>query len=300
MKVLITGANGFIGRHLVKALALEGHFVVGLDRQEKPLIENISRYFSGDILDKDIVEKAMEGIEVVVHLADALIGHQTEVSNEKAMENNFLGTKNVLSAFSKEKSARKIIYSSSGKVYGDIKFLPITEEHPTLPRSPYGKSKLIIERLIDFYANNKKLFVIFRIFNVFGPGQKDSFLLPTILNQLKQSQKIVLRDIAAKRDYIYLDDVISVFVLAIEKEIEPGLSVFNICSGKDASAKEIVSKVSQLKKTPVEIEVDRTRLRKDEKDVECGSFEKAKKILDWSPKYSLRQGLEETIKSINN
>jgi nucleoside-diphosphate-sugar epimerase len=296
MKVLITGANGFIGRHLVDALLSKGYFVNGFDRQEKPLIENISRYFSGDVLDKDMVEKAMEGIEIVVHLADALIGHQTEVNNEKAMENNFLGTKNVLSAFSKEKSAKKFIYSSSGKVYGDIKFLPITEEHPTLPLSPYGKSKLIVERLIDFYVNSEKSFVIFRIFNVFGPGQKDSFLLPTILNQLKQSQKIVLKDIAAKRDYVYLDDVISAFVLAIEKEIEPGLSIFNICSGKEASAKDIVSEISQLKKTPVEIEVGRTQLRKDEKDVEYGSFEKAKKILGWSPKYSLRQGLEETTK----
>lgn len=296
MRVLITGINGFIGKHLVSALISGGHLVSGLDRQEKPLVENINNYFSGDVLDKIAVEKALEGAEAVVHLA-ALTSHKDIVDNKfESLEINFLGTKNVLDAFSKSDTAKKFIYSSTGKVYGDIKSLPITEDHPTLPLNILGKSKLITEKLIDFYASeSNKSFVIFRIFQVFGLGQSENFLVPTILKQLEESNKIVLGDIKAKRDYIYINDAIKAFVLAIEKEIGPGLSLFNICSGEARSAKDIVDEISKIKNIPVEIEINPDLLRKDEKEIEYGSFEKAKKILDWQPQHSLQKGLEETI-----
>lgn len=296
MKILITGVNGFIGQHLSQALVSKGHFVVGLDCQEKPLTKDINNYFSGDVLDKQIVEKAVEETDVVVHLA-ALTSHQDIVDNKfETLEVNFLGTKNVLDAFSESKSAQKFIYSSSGKVYGEIKFLPITEEHPTLPLNILGKSKLITERLIDFYTDNKKSFIIFRIFNVFGPGQKDNFLVPTILNQIKESNKITLGDTKAKRDYLYISDLIDAFVLVIEKDINSGLSIFNICSGRDLNAEEIVSEISKIKQLPIEIEINPALSRKDEKEVEYGSYEKAKQIFGWYPQYSLKKGLEETIK----
>lgn len=269
MRILITGINGFIGQHLARALISKGHFVVG----------------SGDVLDKKIVEKAIEGVDVVVHLA-ALTSHKDIVENKfETLEVNFLGTKNVLDAFLKSKSAKKFIYSSTGKVYGNVKFLPITEEHPTLPINALGKSKLITEKLIDFYANNEKAFIIFRIFNVFGPGQKDNFLVPTILKQIKKSNKITLGDIKAKRDYIYIDDLINAFVLAVEKDIDSGLSIFNICSGKGISAKEIVSEISKATNAPIEININPALFRKDEEDVEYGSYEKAKQILGWRPKH---------------
>lgn len=296
MKILITGVNGFIGQHLARALIAKGHFVRGLDLGEKSLIENLSDYIFGDILDKKVAEKAVGGIEAVVHLA-ALTAHQEIVDNKfEALGINFWGTKNILDALSKSASAKKFIYSSTGKVYGDIKFVPITEEHPTLPLNALGKSKLITERLIDFYANNEKSFVILRIFNVFGPGQKGNFLIPTILNQLKKSDKIILGDIAAKRDYIYISDVIAAFISAIEKEIGTGLSIFNICSGQSFSARDIVSEVSQIKAAPIEISNDPALFRKDEKKDECGSYKKAEQTLVWQPRYSLKRGLEEIIK----
>ena len=296
MRILITGINGFIGQHLARALISKGHFVVGLDRQKKSLNEKISKYFSGDVLDKKMVEKAIEETDVIVHLA-ALTSHKDIVDNKfETLEVNFLGTKNVLDAFLKSKPAKKFIYSSSGKVYGNIKFLPIIEEHPTLPINVLGKSKLITERLIDFYANNEKSFIIFRIFNVFGPSQKDNFLVPTILKQIEKSNKIILGDIKAKRDYTYISDIINAFVLAVEKNIDSGLSIFNICSGKGINAEEIVSEISKINNAPIKIGIDQALFRKDEKDVEYGSYKKAKQILDWCPEHSLREGLDKTIK----
>lgn len=297
MKILITGINGFLGQHLARALISRGHFVRGLDLREKSLVENISDYVAGNILDKKITEKAIEGMEAVVHMA-ALTAHQEIVDNRfETLEINFLGTKNILDVFSKSASGKKFIYSSTGKVYGDIKFLPITEEHPTLPINILGKSKLITERLIDFYNNNEKSFVIFRIFNAFGLNQKDSFLIPTILNQIKKSAKITLGDTEAKRDYVYISDVIAAFVLAVEKNINPGLSIFNICSGQGFNAKNIVSEISRIKNVSITVSSDPKLFRKEEeKDVEYGSYEKAEQILGWRPQYSLKRGLEEIIK----
>jgi len=296
MRILITGINGFIGQHLARALISKGHFIIGLDRQKKSLNEKINKYFSRDVLDKKIVEKATGEADIVVHLA-TLTSHKEIVDNKfETLEVNFLGTKNVLDAFSKSKFAKKFIYSSTGKVYGNIKFLPITEEHPMLPINVLGKSKLIAERLIDFYANDEKSLIIFRIFNVFGPGQKDNFLVPTILKQIKESTEITLGDIKAKRDYIYIKDLINAFVLAIEKDIGSGLSIFNICSGKAISAEEIVSEISKINNAPIEVGINQALFRKDEEDVEYGSYEKAERAFGWHPKHSFKKGLEETIK----
>lgn len=296
MKILITGINGFIGQYLGRALISKKHSVIGLGRQKKPIIKDLYRYFYGNILDKKIIEKAIKGAHVIIHLA-ALTSHEDIVNNKlETLKINLEGTKNILDVFLKSKTIKKFIYCSSGKVYGDIKFLPITEEHPTLPLNTLGKSKLITEKLIDFYANNKKSFIIFRIFNVFGPGQKDNFLIPTILNQIKKSNNITLGDIKAKRDYIYINDLINAFILAIEKNINPELSIFNICSGNDTNAKEIVSKISKIKHSPIKININPILLRKDEKNIEYGSYKKAKQILGWCPKYSIERGLKEIIK----
>lgn len=287
MKVLITGINGFIGKHLSAALREKGHFVYGIDIGDS----------SGDVLDKEAVKKAMEGAETVIHLA-ALTSHQDIVGNKfKALEINFLGTKNVLDAFSESKTAKKFIYSSTGKVYGDIKFLPITEEHPLLPLNILGKSKLITEKLIDFYSkDSQKSFVIFRIFNVFGQGQRESFIVPNILSQINNSGKVELGNTKPRRDYVYIKDVARAFVLALENEIGPGISYFNICSGKAVNVEEIVSLMSKIKNKKIEINIDQGAfIRKDEKEIEYGSYEKIKNKLGWEPEYSLKKGLEEII-----
>ena len=209
MKILITGINGFIGQHLASELLKKGHYVIGLSRGNKCSIKSISKYFSGSVLDKELVTRAIKNVDVVVHLA-ALTAHKDIVDNRfKTLETNFLGTQNILNVFSKSKTTKNFLYASTGKVYGNIVKLPITETHPTNPLNILGKSKLITEKLIDFYAlatlsTSKKEFVIFRTFNVYGPGQGKNFLIPTIINQLSLNKKeITLGDIDAKRDYEY-------------------------------------------------------------------------------------------------
>ena len=279
MNILITGVHGFIGKKLAAALIARHHYVIGLGRQETTEVKNIT-YIQGDILDTQAVQKAMKGVHAVVHLA-ALTAHKDIVDNKfQALETNLKGTQNILQAFTKSKTAAKFIYSSTGKVYGKIQSLPITEEHPTLPLNSLGKSKLITEQLIDFYATPHKSSLIFRIFNVYGPQQKENFLIPTILKQLQKTTHLTLGDIKVKRDYTYIDDIINAFLLAIEQDLPTGVSIFNLCSQQGVSAEEIVQQMSKITKHNITIEVNQNLLRKDECPIEYGSFQKAKAILE--------------------
>jgi len=293
MEILITGVNGFIGHHLANGLIARGYSITGLGQEKECLVKGISSYFTGSVLDKGLIQKVMESVEVVIHLA-ALTGHKDIVDNRfTALEINFLGTKNVLDAFSKSKAAKKFIYSSTGKVYGRAE-LPFSEQQTPNPLNILGKSKLITEKLIDFYNDNKKEFIILRIFNAYGPKQSQNFLIPTILGQL-DSNKIVLGDVKAKRDYVYIEDVIKAFISAIEKKMQ-GLSIFNVCTRKSTSAEEIVEIVSKIKGIEIKVKNNSSRLRSDEVDVEYGLYDKAKDVLGWEPKYGVKEGLTHMIK----
>ena len=300
MNIFITGINGFIGKHLAKMLIANKHYVIGLDIQEECAVSSVSEYFKGSVLDDTIIKKVMKNVDVVVHLA-ALTAHKDIVNNKfEALEINFRGTKNILDAFVNSPRARRFIYSSTGKVYGDIKSLPITETHPALPLNILGKSKYITERLIDFYNSGEKKIVIFRIFNVYGPEQKENFLVPTILSQISNvpnnsETEIVLGDIVSERDYVYIDDVVRAFVLGAESKLKYCFSIFNVATGKGTNAKTIVDQIAKIKKSKIKIQVNKKLLRADEKDVEFASFEKAKKILGWEPIYNLKEGLEKII-----
>lgn len=279
MKILITGIDGFIGKHLLNALRERGHEVFG----------------SGDVLNKKILMDQVSKADVVIHLAGKTT-HKDLVENKfEALETNIDGTKNVLDAFVKSK-AKKFIYPSSGKVYGRIKNLPIEENHPVSPLNILGKTKSIAERLINSYADGDKEFIIFRIFQVYGKNQKENFLIPTILKQINLGKKeIVLGDTSAKRDYIYIDDVVSAFVKVIGGKGKSGLSIYNICTGVPSSAKDIVYLIGKIKKVNIKIKVNQKLLRSDETKVEYGSFELAKKEIGWEPKVSLEEGLRKLI-----
>jgi UDP-glucose 4-epimerase len=296
MKILITGINGFIGQHLTKELFSRGHEVIGLGRSKKCFSAKVFQYYSGNILDKKFVARTMRDIEIVVHLA-ALTSHK-EIVDDKftTLETNFLGTKNILDAFVSSKSTKKFFYSSTGKVYGKIQHLPISEDHKTNPMNLLGKSKCITEQLIDFYTSDKKEFITFRIFNIYGSRQKSNFLIPTILAQLnKKKTQIILGDIKAKRDYVFIDDLVRAFVLAIEKKGQLGLSIYNICTGIGSSAEEIVKIISVIKGKRIQAISNLSLLRSDEMENEYGSYEKAKNILGWEPKYSLQEGLRKLL-----
>ena len=296
MRILITGINGFIGQHLGRTLVKREHQVLGLGRDKQCVVRGVRAYYSGSILDKKLVEKATRDVEVVVHLA-ALTSHKDIVEKKfETLKTNLLGTKNVLDFFSQSKQTRKFLYASTGKVYGKIARLPISEDHSTNPLNILGKSKLITEQLIDFYNDDKKEFIIFRIFNIYGPTQRKNFLIPTILTQLaSRKREIVLGDIEAKRDYMYIDDLVNAFILAIEKKGTLGLSMYNICSGKSSSASQIVKIIEKIKGMDIKIKSNPNLVRRDEMKNEYGSFELAKKTFGWIPKVSLEEGLQKLL-----
>jgi UDP-glucose 4-epimerase len=301
MNVLLTGINGFIGRNLAYHLLRQGYGVVGIGTSKNCVVNDISAYYSGTILDNDLISKVIKNVDVIIHLA-ALTSHTDIVNNKfRTLEINLKGTQNILDAFNCSERAHKIIYSSTGKVYGEIKQVPITEKSPTKPLNILGKSKLITEQLIDFYSDSDKDFTIFRIFQIYGPNQQNNFLIPTILSQVdnicKKKVKIVLGDIKAKRDYVYVDDVINAFIKAIEVKNKSNLNIFNICTGQPSSAEEIVEIIAVKLGIHVDIEINKKLFRSDEMDVEYGSYKKAQNFLEWSPKFTLEQGLISTIEN---
>lgn len=295
MTIAITGINGFIGQHLARSLQKKGHKIIGIGKDDDCKVFNIS-YLKGDILDKKFLETVMQNVNTIVHLA-ALTSHEEIVNEkEKAEKVNLLGTKNVLDVFSKSK-AKRFLYTSTGKVYGKITYLPIDEKHPTIPQNILGKSKLKVEKLITSYKNKNKQLVIFRVFNVYGPGQSKNFLISTIFKQLSEGKKeLILGDIKAKRDYVYIDDLIHALVLAIESKLPFGISIYNVCTGIASSASEIVQSINKIKETSIKIKVNPDIIRKDESPKEYGSFKKTQKELGWKPKISLEEGLRKLCK----
>ena len=292
MKILITGINGFLGQYLATALLQKGHHIVGLGRNTSCALAGVV-YYAGSVLDKEVVRKSMEGVDAVVHLA-ALTAHADIVDNKfDTFQINLFGTKNVLDVM-KEVGVKKMVYASTGKVYGEVSKLPITEEQHVTPMNILGKSKFMTEQVIDFYADGDQEFVVFRIFNIYGPKQKGNFLVPTILNQLPASE-ITLGDITAERDYTYVDDAIRAFVMALEKSLGNGVHILNICSGRGTSAKEIVDIIGGHKGSEIKITVNSDLLRKDEKDIEYGSYAKAERLLGWRPTVSLEEGLKKLL-----
>ena len=299
-KVLITGVNGFIGKHLSKRLMSCGHHVVGLGRTEKNRAE-VSTYICGSVTDKASVDKALNGCEAVFHLA-ALTAHADIVDNRyETLKINLEGTLNVVEAFNKSKKAQRIFFTSTGKVYGDILKNPIKESHPLRPLNALGKSKAIAESVVDFYASDERDYVVYRIFNAYGPGQKRNFLIPTILSQLEffgpASQRICLGDTMAKRDYVYIDDLIDAFALGLEADLGGGFEAFNIASSRPLSAQDMVDEISDITGIKVEVSKDPSRIRKDEHPVEYGSYEKINRQLGWKPKTGIRQGIEKTLEA---
>jgi len=289
MTIAITGVNGFIGLHLAKKLLEKEYKVIGIGKDEESKVSNIS-YYKGDILDKTFLESVMRDVNAVVHLA-AITSHEDITNKKEETEKiNLLGTKNALDVFSKSK-AEKFLYASTGKVYGKVVYLPIDENHPTNPQNILGKSKLKVEKLIASYEDKTKQFTILRVFNVYGPGQNENFLIPTIFKQLSERNEIALGDIEAKRDHIYIDDLVDAFILAIEKKLPPGVYIYNICTQVSKSASEIVQLINKIKGLSIKIKVNSTLIRKDESKEEYGTFGKAKKELGWQPKINLEEGL---------
>lgn len=307
-KVLVTGAGGFIGSHLVEVLVKKGYNVRAfvhynsfnrwgwLDYVEKDIIDCVE-IFSGDIRDVAGVKKAMNDTQVVFHLA-ALIGiPYSYYSPDTYVDTNIKGTLNVLQA-ARELGVEKIIHTSTSEVYGTAQFVPITEEHPTNPQSPYAATKAGADFLaLSFYRSFELPVAVVRPFNTYGPRQSCRAVIPTIITQITSGRnEIKLGSLHPTRDLTYVKDTVEGFIAAAESEKSIG-QIVNIGSNFEISVGNLAKLIADIARVNINIgnEGERKRPIKSEVERLWADNKKANELLQWCPKYTLEKGLKETF-----
>lgn len=315
-QVLVTGADGFIGSHLVEALVRQGirtrAFVMynsfnswgWLDALPKEIQDNLD-VFSGDIRDPHGVEKAMTECEVVLHLAALIAIPYSYHSPDTYVDTNIKGTLNVLQA-AKKLGTKKVVHTSTSEVYGTARFVPISEYHPLQPQSPYSATKIGADQLaMSFYSSFDTPVAIIRPFNTYGPRQSARAVISTIITQLASGRKqLKLGAIHPTRDFNYVMDIVNGFRSIAESDAALG-EIINIGSNFEISIGDLAEMIADIMGVKIEIETDQQRLRpkKSEVDRLLADNTKAKKLIGWEPSYGglagLRKGLAETIEWFN-
>jgi NAD dependent epimerase/dehydratase len=311
-KILVTGADGFIGSHLVENLVHRGcevrAFVLynsfnswgWLDHAETELKKSLD-VFSGDVRDPHGVKQAMKGCDVVLHLA-ALIGIPYSYhSPDTYVDTNIKGTLNVVQA-ARELGVEKVVHTSTSEVYGTARFVPITEEHPLHGQSPYSASKIGADQIaMSFYSSFSTPVSIIRPFNTYGPRQSARAVIPTIITQIANGLRTLkLGALHPTRDFNYVADTVDGFIAVVEADRAVG-EVINIGSNYEISIGETVQMIADLMGAEVAIETDDVRLRPDKSEVErlWADNSKALRLAGWHPAYAgkdgLRKGLQKTL-----
>ena len=311
-KILVTGADGFIGSHLTEELVRKGYetkaFVLynsfnswGWLDHCGPDVRGQLEVFAGDIRDPHGVRKAMEGCEAVLHLAALIAIPYSYHSPDTYVDTNIKGTLNVVQA-ARELAVAKVIHTSTSEVYGTAKFVPITEGHPLQGQSPYSASKIGADQLaMSFYNSFGTPISILRPFNTYGPRQSARAVIPTVITQIaNKKREIKLGALKPTRDFNYVEDTVSGFVAALESDKAIG-EVVNLGSNFEISIGDTANTIADLMGAEIEILTDHQRLRPDKSEVErlWADNAKAKQLLKWQQKYEgiagFRKGLEKTI-----
>ncbi len=306
-QVLVTGAGGFIGSHLVEQLALTGAEVrafvrynsrgdPGLLRMLPPALFKQVHVIAGDLRDPSAMLNATRGINHVFHLG-ALIAipysyhHPVEV-----IETNIIGTLNVLNA-AREQGVERVVHTSTSEVYGTAQRVPMDEAHPLQGQSPYSASKIGADKIAESYFRSFDLPVVtLRPFNTYGPRQSARAVIPTIITQALTGEVVKLGNLEARRDLTYVADTVNGFLCVAEAEHVEG-DTFNLGTGQEVSVGELVEVIfSLLGKTPA-VEVERERLRPEKSEVQrlLSDNSSARQRLGWQPEMPLREGLRRTI-----
>lgn len=311
--ILVTGADGFIGSHLVEALIDRGIRVRAftyynsfnnwgwLDSLLQERLQKID-VFTGDIRDTGSVRKAMKDIDVVFHLA-ALIGiPYSYYSPESYVETNIGGTLNILQT-ARDANCERVLVTSTSEVYGTALYTPIDENHPRQAQSPYSATKIAADYIAEsFYRSFDLPVVIARPFNTYGPRQSARAVIPTIITQLLAGEtKIKLGSLEPIRDFLFIRDSVNGFIRLSECDGAVGEEV-NIASQEDVSIGELADNLIRLINPSASIISDNERLRPSRSEVMrlLGSNEKIMRLTDWAPRYSLKDGLNETIDWFRN
>jgi NAD dependent epimerase/dehydratase len=311
-KILVTGADGFIGSHLVEELIRQGYDVRGfvlynsfnswgwLENSPKEIRKNLD-VFVGDIRDPHGVKKAMSGCEIVLHLAALIAIPYSYHSPDSYVDTNIKGTLNILQA-GRELNVEKIVHTSTSEVYGTAQFVPITEDHPLQAQSPYSATKIAADQTaISFFRAFNTPVSIIRPFNTFGPRQSARAIIPTIITQiLKGKTSIKLGALHPTRDFSYIADMVRAFISVMRSELSIG-EVINIGSNREISIENLVRLISEIMNVKVNIETDKERFRPEKSEVNrlVSDSSKAQKLLNWNPDYKgeagFKRGLVETI-----
>jgi NAD dependent epimerase/dehydratase len=311
-KVLVTGADGFIGSHLTEALVLLGYkvraFVMynsfsswGWLDQVAPEVKGNFEVFVGDIRDPNGVRQAMRGCDKVLHLAALIAIPYSYHSPDTYIDTNIKGTLNVLQA-ARDFDIARVVQTSTSEVYGTARFVPITEDHPLQAQSPYSASKIGADQLaFSFFASFGTPVVIARPFNTYGPRQSARAVIPTIISQIASGRsKIKLGAVSPTRDFNYVRDTVRAFIASLESDLGLG-EVVNFGSSFEISIGDTAALIADVMNVNVEIITEETRLRPTGSEVErlWASNDKALELFGWKPAYGglegLRRGLVETV-----
>lgn len=307
-RVLVTGADGFIGSHLVELLVEKGFKVRAftfynsfntwgwLDTLSKDIMESVE-IFAGDIRDPNGVRKAMQGCQAIFHLAALIAIPFSYHSPDAYVDTNVKGTLNVLQA-ARDLETERVLVTSTSEVYGTAQYVPIDERHPFQGQSPYSATKIGADRLAEsFYRSFELPVTIVRPFNTYGPRQSARAVIPTIITQLLAGKvEIKLGSMTPTRDFNFVKDTANGFYEIFRAEKTVGEEI-NIASQKEISigrlAEEIICQINPV----AQIVCDEERLRPEKSEVNrlLGSNEKIRRLTEWVPQYTLARGLTETI-----
>lgn len=311
-KILVTGADGFIGSHLTERLIAEGYDVKAfvmynsfnswgwLDHCKK---ESVGQFevFAGDIRDPFGVKTAMQGCDAVLHLASLIAIPYSYHSPDTYVDTNVKGTLNVLQA-ARETGIKRLIHTSTSEVYGTAQFVPITEDHPLSGQSPYSATKIAADQLAySYYSSFDLPVVIARPFNTYGPRQSARAVIPTIITQIAAGNTdIKLGAISPTRDFNYVNDTVDGFIAILESEGGLG-EVINLGSNFEISIGDTAQLIAEVMETEINIITDEVRLRPKNSEVDrlWADNVKAKDIFGWQPNYAgidgFKNGLSDTI-----
>ena len=311
-KILVTGADGFIGSHLTEALVSQGYDVRAfvlynsfgswgwLDRCEAD-VKGMFEVFAGDIRDPHGVKAAMKGCDAVLHLAALIAIPYSYHSPDTYVDTNIKGTLNVVQA-ARELSVQRVVHTSTSEVYGTARFVPITEDHPLQGQSPYSASKIGADQIaMSFQASFGTPVTVLRPFNTYGPRQSARAVIPTIITQIAAGQRrIKLGAVHPTRDFNFVSDTVAGFIAALDAERAVG-EVINLGSNFEISIGDTAQAIAEVMGVQIELVTDDQRLRPEASEVErlWAANTKARKLLGWQPAYGGRdgflRGISETV-----
>ena len=312
MKVFVTGADGFIGSHLAEALVRSGHDVRALVQynsfNKKGWLDSLApemgdqiEVVAGDVRDRSQMSCSVQGCDVVFHLAALIAIPYSYDAPQSYVDTNITGTLNILEAVRSNHNTR-MIHTSTSEVYGSAQFVPITEDHPLQGQSPYSASKIAADQLaFSYYSSFNLPVTIIRPFNTYGPRQSQRAVIPTIIAQLLAGvENIELGSTTPTRDFNFVEDTVHGFLMAMLPENILGQAI-NLGSGYEVSVGDTARLIAKIMNKNVEITTSQERIRPDASEVQrlFAANERARKLLDWSPKYAgldgFECGLEKTI-----